>query len=125
MQLGNIAFEGYNETQADLLSVLCPGEDQKEKREKFADFLKILETKQLLNNKNSTSIIMHADDQYVNRQAMKFAFLSQGKLSQRFVAVSSGEEILNMFEQQLSILSSSGDIALEQPISLLLIDINL
>ena len=90
--------EGFNETQSDLLNVLCPGEDQKEKREKFVDFLKILETKQLLNKKNSTSIIMHADDQYVNRQAMKFAFLSQGELSQRFVAVSSGEEILNMFE---------------------------
>ena len=98
MQLGIRGNEGFNETQANLLDVLCPGEDQKEKREKFADFLKILEGKQLLNNKNSTSIIMHADDQYVNRQAMKFAFLSQGELSQRFVAVSSGEEILNMFE---------------------------
>ena len=52
-------------------------------------------------------MIMYADDQYINRQAMKFHFLAQGKLSQRFVAVSSGEEILDMFEQQLAILSSS------------------
>ena len=69
---------------------------------------------------------MYADDQYVNRQALKMTFLQDIGLAHRLVMVSNGQEVLDYFDNVLENLDLEQDRAVPlQPVSLLLLDINM
>ena len=65
---------------------------------RFLNFLKILQEQRLLNGKNETGLILYADDQYVNRQAIKMTFEDVG-LSNRLVMFQNGQEVLEFLER--------------------------
>ena len=91
---------------------------------RFINFLKTLKEQRLLNGKNETGLILYADDQYVNRQAIKMTFEDVG-LSKRLVMFQNGQEVLEFLERYQDNHEQSDQNVVYQPISLLLLDINM
>ena len=69
---------------------------------------------------------MYADDQFINQQSMKMNFTDIGILDQ-LVLLSDGQEVVDYFDQVLEEVISQhhGEQAAIQPISLLLLDIDM
>ena len=87
----------------------------------MTSFLKELQRHGLLESRDS--MIVYADDQYINRQMLKMTFQDIG-LAEKLKTFSNGEEVLNFFESTLEELSKDSGSS-RQPVSLLLLDINM
>ena len=70
-------------------------------------------------------MIIYADDQYVNRLALKLTFEDIG-LIDRFVSLTNGQEVLDYIDKVLEDLTfDTAQPRVQQPISLILLDINM
>ena len=78
----------------------------------------------LFDKKNDSGLIIHADDQYINQQSIKINLQDIG-LGERFVMRCNGQEVVDFFDELFDGLNLSGSTTPRQPVSLLLLDINM
>ena len=85
------------------------------------DFLDILREQNLLQDQNN-GLIMYADDQFICRQALQMTLLSAIPLQDRFKFFTNGQQVVQAVE---NILDSTDPTQTKQPISLIILDINM
>ena len=85
------------------------------------DFLDILREQNLLQDQ-SNGLIMYADDQFICRQALQMTLLSAIPLQDRFIFFTNGQQVVQAVE---NILDSTDPTQTKQPISLIILDINM
>ena len=93
-----------------------------------ANLLKFLESMKyygLLSADAKSGIVVYADDQFVNQQAMKMNFQDIG-LQDKLVLFSDGKEVVQYFDKILTTeLAKTNSHLPTQPVALLLLDINM
>ena len=72
------------------------------------DFLKNLQEHGLLDTKNKSGLIVHADDQYVNNEALKMNLRDIG-IAEKLVALQNGKDVVDYFDRMLSNLDQRRD----------------
>ena len=88
----------------------------------LVDFLN--DNSEVYQNPNTNAKIIVADDQYVSQEAIKHK-IADRDLSDRLQIFSNGQEVVDYFEELLKGLSEKNLSSIQQPVSLVLIDINM
>ena len=61
-----------------------------------------------MTDKYNQSLIAYADNEYIDRESVKFSMQTYFKLQNRFHVVSSGQEILSLVDECLENLDTTG-----------------
>ena len=95
-------------------------------KQKCLDFLGLLQREGFLNEGKRNGLVLYADDQYINEQAMEMNLKDVG-LDKNYTIVSNGQEVLDSIDEVLAPYYEQPleQATKEQPIALLLLDINM
>ena len=94
------------------------------KFESLLDFLGILQRNGLLTDKKSPGLVVYADDQMIHQQQMKTHFREVG-IPDKLLLFQDGMQVTEYFDFILDDIEESPEEETVQPVTLLLLDINM